>query len=47
VHAQFDRVVAALAERFPDAAEHLDACGCPKRRALPLTWCFAPDGAAA
>jgi putative transposase len=25
VHAQFDRVVAALAERFPDAAEHLDA----------------------
>jgi transposase-like protein len=24
VHAQFDRVVAALAERFPDAAEHLD-----------------------
>jgi putative transposase len=24
-HAQFDRVVAALAERFPDAAEHLDA----------------------
>jgi putative transposase len=47
VHAQFDRVVAALAERFPDAAEHLDACGCPKRRALPLTWCFAPEGAAA
>jgi transposase-like protein len=25
VHAQFDRVVAALAERFPDAAEHLDS----------------------
>jgi putative transposase len=25
VHAQFDRVVAALTERFPEAAEHLDA----------------------
>jgi putative transposase len=25
VHTQFDRVVAALAERYPDAAEHLDA----------------------
>jgi putative transposase len=25
VQAQFDRVVAALAERFPDAAEHLDS----------------------
>jgi putative transposase len=25
VHAQFDRVVDALAEKFPDAAEHLDA----------------------
>ena len=24
-----------------------DACGCPKRRALRLTWCFAPEGAAA
>jgi putative transposase len=24
VHAQFDRVVDALAEKFPDAAEHLD-----------------------
>jgi putative transposase len=27
VHAQFDRVVAALGEKFPDAAEHLDAAG--------------------
>jgi transposase-like protein len=25
VHTQFDRVVAALAEKYPDAAEHLDA----------------------
>ena len=25
VHAQFDRVVDALAEKFPAAAEHLDA----------------------
>jgi putative transposase len=25
VHAQFDRVVAALADKYPDAAEHLDA----------------------
>jgi transposase-like protein len=25
VHAQFDRVVAALADRYPDVAEHLDA----------------------
>lgn len=25
VHAQLDRVVSALVENFPDAAEHLDA----------------------
>jgi len=25
VHAQFDRVIDALGEKFPDAAEHLDA----------------------
>jgi hypothetical protein len=28
--------------------EHSDRpCGCPKRRALLLTWCFEPEGAAA
>jgi transposase-like protein len=25
VHTQFDRIVVALAEKYPDAAEHLDA----------------------
>jgi transposase-like protein len=25
VHTQFDRVVAALAEKYPDAAQHLEA----------------------
>jgi hypothetical protein len=39
------------AETFTAIAEEdvlLDlACGCPKRRALLLTWCFEPEGAPA
>ena len=37
VHAQFDRVVTALADRYPDAAEHLDDA-----RADPLAFTVYP-----
>ena len=42
---EYLRQVMARAGEAPEVV--LEACGCPKPRALPLTWCFAAEGVAA
>jgi hypothetical protein len=44
--AVLDALLAAAAGHEHRASDHLEnalACGCPKPRALSLTWCFTPE----